>query len=172
MESLPPTRMSGKQTHENTHGDFSLCVYCFQKYVIIVIKIMESTLFCPLPISLYTGHLGLCCGRLPLWQNSPTKVSLMNKFSVLSWRGGFWRNLRTVPICCKTHKLHTAHSHKMLSCLFSSSLLVNFNYPLSEGELLPFSLWSLDLLNCSTDCLHSPSIFQCVNLCSLRCVSS
>lgn len=49
MESLPPTRMSGKQTHENTHGDFILCVYRFQKYVIIVIKIMENTLFCPPP---------------------------------------------------------------------------------------------------------------------------
>lgn len=76
-------------------------------YLLSMIALIEDTLISPLFLSV--GHSGLCCGRLPLWQNSPTRVCPMSRCSALWWREDCWRSHRTVLTCCKK-PTHT-HSH-------------------------------------------------------------
>lgn len=100
--------------HTNRHFHIAAVFECFQgkKGLVFIIEIMEDTLVYCFSLSfLPPGHSGLCCGRLPLWQSSPTRVCLMSRCCALSWRAGFWTNHRTVLTCCKrlTHTL--THTH-------------------------------------------------------------
>lgn len=85
-ESSPPTRMCGKQAR--------LPFRC------LIHKIGRLT-WNPVLFSICVGPLALCCGRLPPWQNNPTKVCPMSRYFALSWKEACWRSHRTVLTCCK-----------------------------------------------------------------------